>query len=530
MGSSLNFDKMLSHPSVLGFLKEQKVTTPTHIQTLVIPDFMMGKSVNVIAKTGSGKTFSFALPICELIKSSENDRPVGDPKKQFGKPRAVILAPTRELALQLHKVFKSISHHVKLRVRMLAGGEAAKTNHLLARDTFDILIATPGRLSSALKRKEINLKEVNYLIMDEADQLLDMGFRKDLDNIYQSCDASLVHVGLFSATHSSNLDDFLKGSFSAIEFASYNSEDKNKLTQAVRTFNIYLKDTEKLVMTEAFLKSQAKGNGIIFVNKHDTVTTLYTDLVAKFPKMKFHALHGEMEAKTRKKAYDQFLKEGGVLISTDITARGMDIDDLVWVMNFDLPFEAVYYIHRCGRVGRRQEEGFAYNLVTPKDVNIIVRINEAIKNQTAIRLTSFDEKKFAAVKAIKAKSIETKLDKKKKQLDTLKKKVYSRVKPSEKKHVKSVKGSNTPRYKREENKTAVKRVGATTASTGPSYGTGSYSNNSGGKKIVKKVANASVADRNKSAPRPPRKVIKSAKNAAKGAAKGASKGPSKNKR
>lgn len=452
----MNLDKILSHPSVLSFLAEQKIKEATTIQSLVIPDFLTGKSVNVIAKTGSGKTYAFALPIMELLKNSELDRPVGDPKKQFGKPRAVVLAPTRELALQLHKVFKSIAHHVKLRVRMLAGGEAAKTNHLLARDTFDILIATPGRLSSALRRKEINLKETNYIIMDEADQLLEMGFRKDLENIYGSCDASLVHVGLFSATHSESLDEFCKTIFNAIDFASYNSEDKNKLTQAVRTYNIYLKDEEKMQMTEAFLKSQARGNGIIFVNKHDTVNNLYAELPGKFPKMKFHALHGEMEAKARKKAYDSFLKEGGILISTDITARGMDIDDLMWVMNFDLPFEAVYYIHRCGRVGRRQTEGFAYNLVTPKDVNIISRINEAIKNQTAIRLTSFDEKKFAAVKAIKAKSVETKLDKKKKQLDTLKEKINTRKKPADRKGVKVVKSTSTPRYKREELKASKK--------------------------------------------------------------------------
>ena len=206
-------------------------------------------------------------------------------------------------------------------------------------------------------------------------------------------------------------------------------------------------------MTETFLKTQAKGRGIIFVNKHDTVDMLYKTLPEKFPKLKFHSLHGEMEARTRKKNYDQFLKEGGVLISTDITARGMDIDDLVWVMNFDLPFEAVYYIHRCGRVGRNQKEGFAYNLVTPKDMNIISRINEAIKNQSAIKLTSFDEKKFSAVKAIKAKAVGTKLDKKKKQLETLKKKVFEKKKPGEKRHLKVVKGSSTPRYKRLEKET-----------------------------------------------------------------------------
>ncbi len=444
----MSFEKILSHTSVLSFLSENKLKEPTSIQAMVIPDLIKGKSVNVIAKTGSGKTLCFALPISELLKMAEEDGMVGTEKETKGKPRAVILAPTRELALQLQKVFKSISHHVKLRVRMLAGGEAAKTNHLLARDNIDVLIATPGRLSSAIKRKEINLKETNYLIMDEADQLLEMGFRRDLESIYKACDESLVHVGLFSATHSSSLDEFCRTIFSEIDFASYNSEDKNKLTQAVRTFNIYIKDTEKMQMTEAFLKKEAKGNGIIFVNKHDTVNSLYAALPEKFPKMKFHALHGEMEAKARKKAYDQFLKEGGILISTDITARGMDIDDLVWVMNFDLPFEAVYYIHRCGRVGRRQTEGFAYNLVTPKDMNIITRINEAIKNQTAMRLTSFDEKKFAAVKAAKVKATESKLDKKKKQLDTLKKKVFTRKKVTEKRHVKTVKGTSTPRYKR----------------------------------------------------------------------------------
>lgn len=450
----MSFEKILSHPSVLAFLKEHKMKNPTSIQSQVIPDFIKGKSVNVVAKTGSGKTLAFALPVCELLKEDEANFPVADKKTAFGKPRAVILAPTRELGLQLHKVFKSISHHAKMRIRLLAGGEGAKTNHLLARDNIDVLIATPGRLSNALKKKELNLKETKYIIMDEADQLLDMGFRKDLVNIYGSTDASLVHVGLFSATHSDELAEFCKTVFADVDFQLYNAEDKNKLTQSVRTFNIYVTDKEKNQMTEAFLKNQAKGRGIIFVNKHETVDALTLELAPKFPKMKFHSLHGEMEAKDRKKNYDRFLKEGGILISTDITARGMHIDDLVWVMNYDLPFEAVYYIHRCGRVGRMNAEGFAYNLVTPKDVNIISRINEAIKNQTAMRLTSFDEAKFAGVKAAAKPKSSTKLDKKKKQLTELKEKIHKRTKP-EKTHLKTIKTSSTPRYKRNEKTTAT---------------------------------------------------------------------------
>lgn len=449
----MSFEKILSHASILSFVNEHKLKNPTKIQSQVIPDLIKGKSVNAVAKTGSGKTLAFALPICELLKFDEENFPIANAKENFGKPRAVILAPTRELATQLHKVFKSIAHHAKMRVRLLAGGEGAKVNHLLARENIDILIAAPGRLSSALKKKELNLKNTKYLIMDEADQLLDMGFRRDLVNIYGSTDASLVHIGLFSATHSDSLAEFCKTVFSDVDFITYNAEEKNKLTQSVRTFNIYVTDKEKNKMTEAFLKNQAKGRGIIFVNKHETVDALYSELTSKFPKMKFHALHGEMEAADRKKNYDRFLKENGVLISTDITARGMHIDDLVWVMNYDLPFEAVYYIHRCGRVGRMNAEGFAYNLVTPKDVNIVNRINEAIKNQSALRLTSFDEGKFKSVKvAEKAKVIKTKLDKKKEKLSELKEKISSRKKLSDKKHIKTIKTSSTPRYKRTEKK------------------------------------------------------------------------------
>ncbi len=457
----MSFEKILSHPTILAFLKENKLKTPTSIQSQVIPDFIKGKSVNVIAKTGSGKTLAFALPICELLKFDEEDFPVANTKENFARPRAVILAPTRELGTQLFKVFKSIAHHAKMRVRLLAGGEGAKVNHLLARDHIDILIATPGRLSNALKKKELNLKNTKYIIMDEADQLLDMGFRKDLVNIYGSTDSSLVHVGLFSATSSESLDEFCKTVFNEIEFASYNAEEKNKLSSSVRTFNIYVTDKEKNSMAEAFLKNQAKGRGIIFVNKHETVDSLMAEIAPKFPKMKFHALHGEMEAQERKKNYDRYLKEGGVLISTDITARGMHIEDLVWVMNYDLPFEAIYYIHRCGRVGRMNAEGFAYNLVTPKDANIVTRINEAIKNQSAIRLTAFDENKFAGVKAIANKAkVTSKLDKKKKQLTELKEKIGSgrKKKVEDKKHLKTIPTSSTPRYKRNEKKAPVKKA------------------------------------------------------------------------
>ena len=457
------FKDLFHNAFVESYLSEKKINELTDIQSKVIPEILKGKSVNVIAKTGSGKTLAFLLPVLDLIKNIENNHGFRNSPTDKGKPLAIILSPTRELCQQLAHVTKSVSHHAKFRVRNMLGGTGTKTKELKF-EMVDILVATPGRLASGIKRGEINLKEVRYLIMDEADQLLELGFKKDLTSIYEACDQTLVKVGLFSATQSEALTTFVESVFSDIDFYDYNLQDKNKLSRTVRTFNIYLRDGEKVKMAQAFLKNEAKGQGMIFVNKHETVDAIIEEMSKALPKVKFYALHGTMEATARKRTYDQFIKNGGIMVCTDIMARGIDIANLNWVLNYDLPFEAVYYIHRCGRVGRNMKDGFVYNLVSPKDSAIVARINEAIKNQTALILTSFDEKKFKAQKSREAiKEKETKLDKKKKVLEDMKSKVSRKElggkkvakvagsKPAKKpmkKHVKTVKRNNTPRYKR----------------------------------------------------------------------------------
>jgi superfamily II DNA/RNA helicase len=443
-----------SNSFIQSFLTEQKIKTLTDIQEQVIPEILKGKSVNVIAKTGSGKTLAFLLPVIDLLKNLEDNNGFRNKAEDRSKPLAIILAPTRELCQQLAGVTKGVSHHAKLRVRSLLGGTGTKTKEIRYQ-MVDVLIATPGRLASAIKRKEIDMSEVRYFMMDEADQLLELGFKKDLEAIYNAADASLVKVGLFSATQSDALTTFIESVFKDIDFYNYNIQDKNKLSRTVRTFNIYLKDEEKTKMAIAFLKNEAKGKGMIFLNKHESVDSLLESLQKEMPKTVFHSLHGNMEASDRKKVYDRYIKTGGILVCTDIMARGIDISDLMWVLNFDLPFEAVYYIHRCGRVGRNMKDGFVYNLVTPKDSAIVARINEAIKNQTALILSSFDEKKFKAAKSQEVKKEkETKLERKKKVLKQLKVKVGMErptstiKKKTVKKHVKFVKRDNTPRYKR----------------------------------------------------------------------------------
>lgn len=447
--------EQFSNLFVRAYLEEKKIEALNDIQLRVIPEILKGKSVNVIAKTGSGKTLTYLLPVFDLLKSYELHFGPRKEKDDQGKPLAIILAPTRELCTQLLNVSKSISHHAKLRCRALLGGTGTKTKEL-KHQQFEILIATPGRLSSSLKKGEIDLSELRYLILDEADQLLELGFKKDMEFAYSKLDPTLSKVFLFSATMSESLNQFMQSVFKEIDFYSFNTEDKNKLVRTVKTFNIYLKDDEKNKMSLAFLKNEAKGKGIIFVNKHETVDVVLEFLKKEMPKTKFFSLHGEMSAISRKKNYAQFISEGGVLVCTDIMARGIDISDLQWVLNYDLPFEAVYYIHRCGRVGRNAKNGFVYNLVCPKDASIVSRINIAIKGQSALILNSLDEKKFKAKKSQDAKKeIVTKLDRKKKELDKLKNiaglkgsKPKLKEKSKEFKHTKKVINKNTPRYKR----------------------------------------------------------------------------------
>ncbi len=479
------FEALFSSPLIHNFLKENKLTKPTDVQAKIIPELIRGKSLDIVAPTGSGKTYSFLLPLSELLKEDEENH-FDDIKK--GEPRAVILVPTRELSLQINTVMKSISHHVKLRIRHLVGGEEGKKTHALGRQFVDVLVSTPGRLSSALKKKEISLKNTKYFIIDEADQLLEMGFQKELEVIYGACDKDLVHVGLFSATRPPLFEEWRGKIFQDHLFHFIELNGLNRLHTHIKSFNIYLSVNERPLMLQTFIKDQAKGKGVIFVNQQDTIKELYALLSEKFPHLNFICLHGELEPKERKKVYDQFINKKAILIATDIVARGLDVEDLRWVLNYDLPFEAVYYVHRAGRVGRGGKEGEVYNFVTPRDMKIVGRINNAIKNQTALKLTVFDEKKFVSQKAQKEV---TKSDLKEKELKKIKTKLRvpgpdprqgkRTVKPSERKtetratgkavgkttdrkterkrnlsektgYAKTVKKKHTPRYRKQKSK------------------------------------------------------------------------------
>ncbi|MFG1513624.1 DEAD/DEAH box helicase, partial [Halobacteriovorax sp. ZH3_bin.1] len=253
-----------------GFLKENKLSKPTEVQSEAIPEFLDGHNLQVQAQTGSGKTLSYLLPLFQKLKETESDLK----NQKAGSPRAIILLPIKELAMQVSDECKKISHHAKLRVRLALGGEKGKKVSTLKKQTFDILIGGPGRIKSMLEKKEIRLDELEYLVIDEADQLLDMGFMRELKAIrrhltspYQAC--------LVSATMADDFDMLKAEFFSGMEFKSVSLIGSHGLSQTIETFNIALDYTEKNAMLDVFIKKEAKGSGIIFVNQKEKAVEVY---------------------------------------------------------------------------------------------------------------------------------------------------------------------------------------------------------------------------------------------------------------
>ena len=395
------------HSGLEGFFKEQGLKTATAIQRRVIPEILDRKSIIVLSETGSGKTLSYALPICSKLKTKEDD---GIKNNMKGAPYAMIVAPTRELATQIYGVFKSISHHTKLRVRDLTGGDTNAKMKSVASGSYEILIATPSRIKSALRHKELNLNQLQYVIFDEADQLFDMGFKKDLDTIIEYFDMNMTQFGFITATLPTEVEEFIIERFPMIKFEKITATAESHAPQSrIETYNVSVTPAEKNMVVKMFMEKQAQGRGIIFANQKNQAEELYKYLTEKMPKLKMKLLHGDLEIKERESAIRQFVEgKAQVLVATDIAARGIDIKDLVWVVNYGLPKTAIYYLHRCGRVARGGKKGLVYNLVAPHDSKMIGQINEAISNQKHLNLDVIQEEKLKAHEQKMVKKVEPK--------------------------------------------------------------------------------------------------------------------------
>jgi ATP-dependent RNA helicase RhlE len=362
---------------------ESGYTTMTPIQAKAIPIVLAGRDVMGAAQTGTGKTAAFSLPLLHKMMKHENSSasPARHPV------RALVLAPTRELADQVAKNIKTYSKHTKLRAMVVFGGIDMKPQTQELKTGVEVLIATPGRLLDHIEAKNCVLNQVEYVVLDEADRMLDIGFLPDLQRILSYLPKQRQTL-LFSATFSPEIkrlaESYLQDPI-LVEVARPNATATNV---EQRFYSVTTDDKRAAVIK--LLKDRALTQAIVFVNSKLGCARLARSL--ERDGLKTNALHGDKSQDERLKALDAFKRgEVDVLVCTDVAARGLDIADLPAVFNFDVPFNAEDYVHRIGRTGRAGASGLAVTLVTREDARLVSDIERLIKKKIDLEPIELDE-------------------------------------------------------------------------------------------------------------------------------------------
>jgi superfamily II DNA/RNA helicase len=371
-------------PSIIKTLKAQKIYTPTEIQRNAIPLLMSGQSVVGVSETGSGKTLTYALPILHLLKTLENE---DHPVTEAAQPRALVLVPSRDLGEQVSKVFKNYTHDTRLRVRPVLGGTTFEQSRRSIAGEFEVLLATPGRLIQLMKKNLIDFSDVRLIVFDEADQMLDEGFLTDSKTIVNACPAE-TPLALFSATVSQTVEDLMSSLFTKAEVIQ--TSGAGKTVKTLTTKNETVIDGLRWPIFEKLIKQKPTGGTIVFTNTREQCDRLASEIEKKGYKCVIY--RGEMDKGQRRSNLKSFRKgEVDLLISTDLAARGLDLDYVGRVINYHLPQEMANYLHRVGRTARAGKEGLVVNLVTERDLALIAKIEG--KGQTARELkTRFKDK------------------------------------------------------------------------------------------------------------------------------------------
>jgi ATP-dependent RNA helicase RhlE len=345
----------------------------TPIQAKAIPIVLDGRDVMGAAQTGTGKTAAFTLPLLQKMLRHENASmsPARHPV------RALVLAPTRELADQVAENVKKYAKHSNLRSLVVFGGIDMKPQTLALKAGVEVLIATPGRLLDHIEAKNAVLNHVEYVVLDEADRMLDIGFLPDLQRILSYLPKTRQTL-LFSATFSPEIKKLANSYLQdpvLVEVARPNATATNV---EQRFFSVT--DDDKRAVVRQLLKSRELSQALIFVNSKLGCARLARSF--ERDGLRTQALHGDKSQDERLKALAAF-KAGEVdlLVATDVAARGLDITDLPAVFNFDVPFHAEDYVHRIGRTGRAGASGLAVTLVTRDDTRMVADIERLIKKK-----------------------------------------------------------------------------------------------------------------------------------------------------
>lgn len=356
-------------PSLLKTLAEQGLDTPTEIQAVTIPPQLKGRSVIGVAETGSGKTLAYALPVLHQLKVLETE---GVPVSIAGRPRGLVIVPGRELGQQVVKVFKSLTHDTRLRVRSCLGGTKKQIGAQNVRGEFEVLVATPGRLAQFLDQRQLRLDDVRVLVLDEADQLLDPSFIGLIGRALGECPPQ-VRIALYGATLSRGLEDAALELFPS-QPLRFRTEGSRKSLENLETVNRTVKNQRFDVLREV-LREDKETSSLLFANTRKQCERLSTWLESEGHA---HVTYmGEMESAERRANLARFRSgEVKLLVATDLAGRGLDIDLVGRVINVHLPRDVDNYRHRVGRTARAGRSGKVVNLVTERDQPLLEQLDE----------------------------------------------------------------------------------------------------------------------------------------------------------
>jgi ATP-dependent RNA helicase RhlE len=367
-----DFQSLGLSETLLKAVKDEGYTTPTPVQVQSIPPLLDGRDVLGVAQTGTGKTAAFALPVLQIIER----------KRTQGKRyiRALILSPTRELAAQIDERFGAYSKNMDIRHRVIFGGVKQNPQVRDLNKGLDILVATPGRLLDLIGQGFIDLSKVEFFVLDEADRMLDMGFIRDIEKVLKLLPKKRQNL-LFSATMPKSIAK-LAGSF-LNNAVMVDVSPKEMTVERIEQKIMFLRKADKRRLLVQLIKQQKVERGIVFTRTKHGANRLVKQLGQS--NLSAAAIHGNKSQGARTKALAGF-KDGSIpiLVATDIASRGIDVEGITHVFNYDLPNEPESYIHRIGRTARAGRSGIAYAFCDDSESGYLVGIQQLIGQEIPV--------------------------------------------------------------------------------------------------------------------------------------------------